>query len=57
MNIHIELQTQNKLILQNNSIFTFGLALDTFNFDAVFGYIKMPKRKENLQKHLVLVQC
>ena len=35
MNIHIELQTQNKLILQNNSIFTFGLALDTFNFDAV----------------------
>ena len=43
MNIHIELQTQNKLILQNNSIFTFGLALDTFNFDAIFGYIKMPK--------------
>jgi hypothetical protein len=42
MNIQIEILTSQAITLQNNSTFTFTLELDTFEYEAIFGYIKMP---------------
>ena len=42
INIQIEIQTSKAITLQNNSTFTFTLELDSFKYDAIFGYIKMP---------------
>lgn len=42
INVQVEIQTSQAITLQNNSLFTFTLKLDSFEYDAIFGYIKMP---------------
>lgn len=42
MNVHFQIHTSNELSIQESSALAFSVRVDELDFDAVFGYVKMP---------------